>query len=371
MKKTKLIPFYFPQFHSIPENDNWWGKGYTDWERVKNANPLFDAHHQPRIPVNSNYYNLASEEVIAWQVETAQQYGLSGFCFYHYWFDGKLLLEKPMEIFYKLKHDFPYCVTWANETWTKRWIGSNEILIQQTHKPDTELWKRHFDYLLKFFEDKRSIRIDGKPVFLIYRPDIIQNLDAFIDYFRTLAAKNGLGDLYMIGIKSYNTLGDVYNKFDAILKFQPRQLFNEVFFKKSAVGKKIEAMLRSLPERIQLPIGELKYRLEKYKVFEYDAFWEETIQQAVADKQSLQPVYHSGLVDWDNTARYGKKAKLFRGSSPENFKQYLEKLIQVEDDKANPMIFINAWNEWSEGAYLEPDTKHGYSYLEGIRQLSV
>jgi len=370
MTDVQLVPFYFPQFHAIPENDTWWGKGYTDWKRVKEARPLFEAHYQPRVPLEQNYYDLSSYEAIDWQIKLAQQYGLSGFCFYHYWFDGKLLLEKPMELFYNLKHDFRYCIAWANETWTKRWIGKHEVLIRQEHKADKKIWEEHFHYLLKFFLDERSFKINGKPVFLIYRPEIISDVKRLTEHFQTLALKNGLSGLYFIGIKSYNTLDEtLYSSFDAVLKFQPRQLLNEVFFIRNGFSRKAEAILRSLPERFQLPVSNLKYRLEKYQVFDYDTFWNKIIEQAEQDCNAAMPVYHTALVDWDNTARYGKKAKLFEGSTPAKFGRYLEQLIAIEKQKQHPIVFINAWNEWSEGAYMEPDQKHGHAYLQILQQL--
>jgi len=201
--KTNFIPFYFPQLHSIPENDIWWGKGYTDWDRVKAASPHSENHYQPRIPLNKNYYDQSLEETQQWQIELAIQYGIYGFNFYHYWFDGKLLLEKPLENFQKLDHSLKYCMTWANETWTKRWEGHlNQILIRQHHRVDEKEWEAHFNYLLSFFKDKRYIKIDQKPVFCIYRPDILMEVHKFIEFFQNQAIKNGLNGIYFIALET-------------------------------------------------------------------------------------------------------------------------------------------------------------------------
>ena len=170
--KSKIIAMYFTQLHTIPENDKWWGEGFTDWNNVRRAEPLFDGHFQPRVPLGSNYYDQSHLETIRGQVELAKSYGIYGFCHYHYWFDGKQLLETPTNLFLQNPGiDFPFCLSWANETWSKRWDGrDHDILIQQTHPATEESWLRHFEYLIKAWSDKRAIQIDGKPVFVIYRP---------------------------------------------------------------------------------------------------------------------------------------------------------------------------------------------------------
>lgn len=371
MTNIKYLPFYFPQYHSIPENDEWWGKGYTDWDRVRNSTPLFSGHYQPRIPLGGNYYDLSQSESVNWQVELAKKYKIDGFCFYHYWFNGKLLLEKPLNIFYSLQHDLTYCITWANETWTRRWDGKvNDILVKQSHHYDLKEWELHFNYLLKFFLDHRSIKINNKPVFIIYKPEIISNIREFIDYFQTMAIKNGLSGLYFVGIKSYETLhNDIFNSFDAILKFQPRQLFNSYFKNNDFFSVWIEKRFRSLPESLQIIIGELKNKYKRHSVFDYDVFWKELIRNAEADLNSKKPVFQSIITDWDNSPRYGNRATFFNGVSPEKFKKYLIRLNRIESMKEFPILFLNAWNEWSEGAYLEPDSVYGYQYLEIIREI--
>ncbi|MGC9022906.1 MAG: glycoside hydrolase family 99-like domain-containing protein, partial [Dissulfurimicrobium sp.] len=188
--KVRPVAFYFPQFHAIPENDEWWGKGFTDWVNVKKARPQFKGHYQPRVPLGGRYYDQSKKDVIAWQIELARSYGLYGFCHYHYWFDGKQLLETPTNIFLESKElDFNFCLAWANETWSRRWDGrDHHILIQQTHIPDKDRWLAHFRYLIRAWSDERAIKIDGKPVFLIYRAHRIENIGEMFDFWREMAA---------------------------------------------------------------------------------------------------------------------------------------------------------------------------------------
>lgn len=372
--KNKFIPFYFPQLHSIPENDLWWGDGYTDWDRVKTAKPLNDNHYQPRVPLDNHYYSQDEVDTIKKQIDLALEFNVYGFNFYHYWFDGKLLLEKPINIFKNIPHDLRFCITWANETWSKRWDGKfNEILIKQSHKFDIKEWQLHFDYLYSFFDDERYIRIDDKPVFMLYRPDIFPKVNEFVEFFNDQAIKKGMKGIFFVGIKAYEVTDDsIYNSFDALLKFQPRQLFGTALKKESPFIKVIEKTLRRLPEKHQLWIGDLRQKFIGSTSYDIDDFWRSLLTNAKADLSYHKKIFQSVLPDWDNTARYGGKAKYFSNSSPEKFELYLKKLVEIEK-KSNVddvMIFVNAWNEWSEGAYLEPDKKNGYEYLEVLKRLS-
>ena len=192
----KIIAFYLPQFHAIPENDKWWGKGFTEWINVKKATPLFNGHYQPRVPLNKNYYNLLDGGTMAWQVELAKHYGIYGFCFYHYWFNGHLLLEKPVEN-YLNNHELnlPFCICWANEHWTNGWVSKeNKILIAQKYGGVAE-WKKHFYYLLDFIKDPRYIKLDNKPLVIIYRPELIDSRNEMLDCWQELAINEGLSGL--------------------------------------------------------------------------------------------------------------------------------------------------------------------------------
>ena len=370
--KNKFIPFYFPQLHAIPENDVWWGAGYTDWDRVKTAQPHNASHYQPRIPLNQNYYDQSLSDTQKWQIDLALSYDIYGFNFYHYWFDGKLLLEKPIQNFKNLDHNLKYCITWANESWTKRWEGKlNEVLIKQNHNVDLAEWETHFNYLLPFFQDQRYITIEDKPVFCIYRPDILKNVDQFISFFQSLAIKNGLKGVYFIALRAYEPKDKtVYNYFDAVMRFQPRDVFGQ--YKKPGLKTKLEVYFRSLPERIQIVISAILLKFQSGVSNSYQDFWDKLIASAKADCDSLKKTYQSIAVDWDNTARYKSKSHYFIDANPELFKLNLKKLLSIlkRQDKKENLIFVNAWNEWSEGAYLEPDEKFQYSNLETLKELS-
>ena len=365
---NKFIPFYFPQFYSIPENDNWWGNGYTDWQRVRNSKPINKWHNQPRVPLNDLYYDQSKSDTILNQINLALEYDIYGFNFYHYWFDGKILLEKPIKIFKQLNHNLKYCITWANETWTKRWDGKfNEVLIKQNHFNDESEWLAHFNYLFDHFKDEKYIRIQNKPVFCIYRPDLFLDIDKFIKFFEKQAKSRGLEGIYFIAVKAYETGFNVDN-FNATLRFQPRDLFRNINSKANPIRTKIEKLLRNIPEQYQIIFSEFLFKFQKNETFDYNKFSTLLIENAEKDSKLEKKVFQSVITDWDNTARYGHKAKYFINSNPENFDKLLFKLIELNKYDTEKIIFINAWNEWSEGAYLEPDIKNGFKFLEIVKK---
>jgi Glycosyltransferase WbsX len=234
--KIKLIAMYFPQLHAIAENDEWWGKGFTDWNNVKTAVPQIDGQYQPRIPKDNNYYDQSKIETIRAQVKLAKDHGLYGFCHYHYWFDGKQLLETPTNLMLEHKDiDFPFCLSWANETWSRRWDAQeHQMLIQQTHPPTKESWRKHYDYLIKAWKDPRAIKVEGKPVFVIYRPQRIEKIDEMLAYWKELAIADGLKGLYFIFQKQFELpKRDSLKSFDAIFQFQPFEAIYapEIFYK--------------------------------------------------------------------------------------------------------------------------------------------
>ena len=218
----KIIAFYLPQFHNIPENDEWWGNGFTEWTNVKKAKPLYEGHMQPRVPLGGNYYNLLDDNVKIWQADLAKKYGVYGFCYYHYWFNGKMLLEKPMEQMLANKEvDIPFCICWANEPWTKAWVGDERKLLIAHEYGKEEEWKQHFMYLLPFFKDKRYITKDGKPLFVFYRPDIVPCMKEMIETWDKLAKENGLSGItfaFQSGDYDWNNSKEA-KLFDMILSF--------------------------------------------------------------------------------------------------------------------------------------------------------
>ena len=374
--QAKLIAVYFPQLHAIPENDAWWGKGFTDWENVKSGQPQYEGHHQPRVPLGGNdqdrYYDQSELATLRRQTALAKQYGVYGFCHYHYWFDGKQLLETPTNLM--LAHadiDMPFCLSWANETWSRRWDGrDNLILIQQTHPSRQDRWKLHYDYLIKAWKDPRAIKVDGKPVFVIYRPQRIDKIADMLAYWRMLAQQDGLPGLYFVFQKQYELPSQAcLDGFDAQFQFQPFEAINSPSYDKDSIKHSAWfKLVRSLPERYQDMLRGLRAKFVNELTFHsYEQAW----QQAVALRaQPGLTTFPGAFVDWDNSSRYKRRATIFREATPKVFEYWLRQLVLSMPARELPenFIFLNAWNEWAESAYLEPDEKHGYQYLEALQR---
>lgn len=336
---VKLIALYLPQFHEIPENNQAWGEGFTEWSNVKKAVPLFDGHYQPREPLGDNYYNLLNVETMEWQVSLAKKYGIYGFCFYHYWFSGgKKVLEKPAEILLSHKElNIPYCFSWANEPWTKTWhgaAGEKEILLEQRYGK-AEQWEQHFKYLLPFFKDDRYIKINGKPVFLIYQINKIGCFNHMADCWNDMAVTEGFNGIYFIDMLTSDGKKSINRRVSASVDFEP--------------GKE--------QRRIQSCKNNCCSKLS------YDSSYGVMLNEP-HKKGELRCVF----VDYDDTPRRGSKGCIYEGSSPGKFGMYLQKTIELSQKEQNEIIFINAWNEWGEGNYLEPDKKNGYAYLEAVQK---
>lgn len=357
----KIIAFYLPQFHSFSENDQWWGKGFTEWNNVRTAQSLFHGHMQPKIPLDNNYYNLLDNNVIKWQSNLAKEYGIYGFCYYHYWFDGKLLMEKPMEHMLADKSiDFPFCISWANENWTRAWAQKNkEILISQTYG-DKEEWKTHFNYLLPFFKDNRYIKIDGKPIIIIYRPEIIPVLKEMLVEWKMLAKKSGLKDLCIIyqRASTYNHLnsssGDL---FDYGIEYQPDMVH-------AVQKKKFKMIKRKILNIVSLKIHH-KISNQSVIAYNYDDTWNRILKLRPRDDKMIPGAF----INWDNTPRHKEKGSLELGYTVEKFEKYLSaQIVKAKEVYNKDMLFLFAWNEWGEGGYLEPDENEGYGRLEAIRE---
>lgn len=370
MNNVKPIAIYFPQFHAIPENDAWWGNGFTDWCKVKEGYPLFEGHHQPRVPANG-YYDLRNKAVIAQQIAMAKQYGIYGFAIYHYWFDGKQLLETPKELILNNKDlDIPFCLIWANESWARRWDGKdNEILQEQTYESTREKWNEHFDYVKKFLTDPRAIKIDGKPVFQIYRPHLVTNVTQMLRHWRGRAREEGIGELYFMAIKSFDfPNNEILDEFDGVLLFQPHEAVNSQQYK----GKRIwiENLLRHCPEKwIERMRAARSGLRKKHTLHSYSKVFDVVLGRHWAYKD--KDTFNMAFLEWDNTARYKEKATIYHGCTPEIFEKYFSSLMAQEIEKHSSdkqFVFINAWNEWAEGTYLEPDMRNGYAYLEAVQR---
>lgn len=363
----KIIAFYLPQFHDIPENDQWWGKGFTEWVNVKNAKPVYEGHEQPRVPLNKNYYNLLDDEVKVWQANLAKSYGIYGFCYYHYWFNGKLLLEKPMEQMLKNpKVDIPFCICWANEPWTRAWVGEKKVLIAQEYGEKRE-WIEHFNYLLPFFKDNRYIKNDNKPFVVIYRPEIIECLNEMLECWTRLARENGFQG---IDFAYQNIAFDLEkNKDDHMfnynIEFQPHYAFYDLNENKHKV---VRGLKRKLSNFLEKKFGfNLKFvgdgKLVENRV-DYDLAWRAVLDRKPDSEKNIPGAF----VGWDNTPRHGKKGRVYVGDTPEKFQKYLT--VQIKRTREiyhKDMMFMYAWNEWAEGGYLEPDERYGYRNLEAIK----
>ena len=371
-KRVRALAFLFPQFHAIAENDAWWGPGFTDWVNVRRAEPQFAGHYQPRVPLGGRYYDQSEKETLAWQIDLARRHGLSGFCHYHYWFDGKQLLEKPTNVVLESPRlDFPFALAWANETWSRRWDGRDHHVLQaQTHRPDPALWRRHFEYLFRAWSDPRAITIDGRALFLIYRPQLVRELGAMLETWREEAHRRGLPGLYVVAMKQFEfPFPELLRHFDATMQFQPFEaLFSPDFEGRVFETSKPVMALRRLPERAQDVLRALRYRwFPRLSEYDYDLVWQHILK---VEREGGIPAFPGAFVDWDNTARYVKRARIFRGATPERFEHWFRQLVAATSARPAPeqTIFINAWNEWAEGAYLEPDEKYGLAYLEAVKR---
>ncbi len=339
----KPIAFYLPQFHPFDENDRFWGKGFTEWHNVTRAVPLFKGHYQPKLPGELGYYDLRLKEVFSRQIEMAKNHGIFGFCFHHYFLNNKPVMRTPMNLFLSnpdLK--MPFCLHWANEPWTVRWDGEREkggILLNQTHDDAENLG--FIKDAINIFKDERYITVDGKPVLLIYRPALFPNFKKTAAIWRKYCLKNGLNGLYIVMVQTFfDEAKDPKNyDCDASVEFPPHQGFcvpkklKESFFIDNFEGEIIDYQ--------KLAAFSMRKKAPNYTLF-----------------RGIMP-------GWDNTART-KAAKIYHGSSPEVYQKWLNKLVKYTEENLpedRQLLFINAWNEWAEGAYLEPDRNFGYAYL--------
>ncbi len=356
----KVIAMYLPQFHEIQENNKWWGEGFTEWTAVKRAEKLFEGHMQPHIPYKHFYYNLLDKEVMKQQEEWMKTYTIDGLCFYHYYFKGgRKILEKPAENLLKWQDiDMPFCFCWANPGWARTWSniknqnhwsgkfeemisdkGADGILIEQKYGREEE-WKQHFNYLLPFFMDKRYIKKNGAPLFLIYEPEDIPNLYQMINQWRVLAKGHGIPDIYFIGMN----MRQKRKGLDALLLNAPTMFFSSVFHKRSISIQKKNGVT----------------------VYPYHELWENII---MSEEVEGCKTYFGGFINYDDTPRHGKKGVAVEGASAEKFKYYIKQLIEKNLQIGNEYLFLNAWNEWGEGMYLEPDEVNGFAYLEVIQEI--
>lgn len=346
----KTVAFYLPQFHPFKENDEWWGKGFTEWTNVAKSFPQFEGHYQPRLPSDLGYYDLRLNEVMAQQIDMAKSYGVDAFCFHYYWFAGKRLMERPIEQFLNDKSlDIEFSLCWANENWSRRWDGSeNDILIAQEHSDEDNV--NVFYDLLRYFKDERYIKIDGKPLLVIYRPDIIPNVKEMTKKWRDLSVKEGMPGLHLVatnsfGFSEYEKLG-----FDGIVEFPPHAVSAAPINEKLTItNDDFEGTVYDYSQVVDFSID----RLAK-----------------IEDEGKGHCYYPTVMTGWDNSARKPGKGNVFHGANPKKFHEWFSKCLdwsENNNDSGCKFVFVNAWNEWAEGTYLEPDKRFGYAWLNGIR----
>lgn len=357
--KPIVTAFHLPQFHRIPENDLWWGDGYTEWVKVKAAQPLFAGHKQPRVPLGGRYYDMLDVEAMAWQQNLARTHGIGAFCYYHYWFNGRELLEKPLDLLLSTPAlDFPFFMAWANEPWTRTWdgdAGAKTVLMEQSYGGEAE-WRQHILRLIPFFRDPRHLRIDQRPVFLIYRTASIAALEPMLACWRTELEAAGLPGIFLISMET-GFPHDPREMFDARADFEPGRTLRDGL---GSIGylnvakRKLRTVL-SLAADAGLITPFVRRRVS------YALQWE-----AILARETKPGHFLGAFPDWDNSPRRGFEAHLYNDVSPEKFRHYFSRQYARAVAAKHPLLFINAWNEWSEGAYLEPDEQDAHGYLESI-----
>lgn len=361
-KKARVIAFYLPQFHPTAENDKYWGKGFTEWTNVTKAKPLFKGHYQPKLPADLGFYDLRLPIIREQQAELARQAGIEGFMYWHYWFgNGKMTLEKPFEeVLSSGKPDFPFCLGWANHTWSnKTWtkgktFQKDTIIFEQTY-PGKEDWKAHFNYCLSAFRDKRYIKVDGKPLFYIWAPSHIPQIKEFISYWRELAECAGLKGIHFVGMKWSNYPLERYYEMglDAINNV------NIDFAEDHAMNKIIKKIRGAL---IKYSDGTI-HLLRKFDYNKIIRF----LPSSIDGEEYVYPTIISG---YDRTARAGQKATIYYNYTPETFSKHVESIINSIQGKSHEhkIIFLKSWNEWAEGNYVEPDLKYGHAFLDVLKK---
>lgn len=361
--KSKVLAIYLPQFHRIPENDQWWGNGFTEWTNVKRGKAWYPGHYQPRKPLHNNYYDLSDLKVLEKHTKIAKKAGINGFCFYHYYFKGKTLLEKPIEQYRDCsKESFPYCLIWANQSWARTWYRTqdrNAVLLQQVYG-DEDDWKNHFYYLLKFFKDERYIKIDNKPLYIIYIPQDIRCREKMFALWQKLAKENGFDGIYLIAMNTSLGIDKKRYLYDAIMNFEPMSIWSNDNSWRKTVQKWKETKKEDINSKKKCLLNYF-YMKNSYS---YSYLNRKILQKS---KTSDSKTYLGIFSGWDNTSRKDEDGLIITGCTPKKFGNILEKILWISEKQNKLYVFINAWNEWSEGAYLEPDEKYGYKYLAVLK----
>lgn len=375
--RARVIAYYLPQYHPVPENDKFWGKGFTEWTNVAKAKPLFKGHYQPQVPADLGFYDLRIPEVREEQAKMARECGIEGFCYWHYWFgNGKKVLDKPFdEVLKSGSPDYPFCLGWANHSWTtKTWEKgksfTNETLIFEQLYPGDDDYIKHFYDVLPAFKDKRYITVDGKPLFVVFQPNDIPDSKHFIELWNKLAIQNGLKGVYFVGrcdalpVMNYSNMKNIDNltkpRYDEILSkgyngVNSVTLKYAEFKSTGMLHKAIHSFFRKYFNGIVL---------DKYK-------YSDIMKNFITPEDYMENIYPQLIPRRDRSPRAGRKAMIYYNSTPEAFKLAAENAVKcVEEREAeHRLIFLNAWNEWGEGAYMEPDLVFGHGYMDAIRDV--
>ncbi|GHU72236.1 hypothetical protein FACS189450_09660 [Spirochaetia bacterium] len=383
MLKPRIIAFYLPQYHPVPENDEWWGKGFTEWTNVAKAKPLFRGHYQPHIPADLGFYDLRLPVIREQQADMARDAGIEGFCYWHYWFgNGKQLLEKPFqEILNTGTPDFPFCLGWANETWsTKSWhnksvLIKDKILIEQIYSEED--YVKHFNYILPAFKDDRYITIDGKPLFVIFKPLGIPDSNKFIECWKKLAQENGLKGIHFVGVVdnlSFRKINETKFKIE-----RPNNITKPSNYYLPLLNKGFDAVNSRGYFRAELYLKGWFYRIIRIglrRVFKIsfllpiDKYKQRDINKYLyVDEDKWENIYPTIIPNWDRTPRSGRQATVYTESTPDVFKEQIIKCLDLIKNKKDEhkIIFLQSWNEWGEGNYVEPDLKYGNGFLKVLK----
>lgn len=354
----RKFAFFLPQYHEIPENNLWWGEGFTEWVKVKAAIPLFRGHMQPKVPLNNNYYCLLNKEIVEWQTNLMKEYGVDGLVYYHYYFDGKLLLDKPIENLLNWTDiNQTFCFCWANHSWIKSWEGKKEVLIEQKYG-GIDSWEKHFLYLLPFFKDQRYEKKDNKPIFMIFNSDFKEKKEMF-NYFDQRCKENGFDGIFVIETyKAQNWPNDV----DAFLENRCTQcgyvLLREATVSNTIFRKKNRFSLWWFKFKLIEMFAKYGFKIG-VRQFDGNKLYDIMIHDEPKDKIFS----HSIFFEWDNTPRHGMRGFVI---NPPSYEKFMEFINSVKNDE---YLFINAWNEWAEGMMLEPTQEKQYHYLEWIKSI--
>jgi hypothetical protein len=368
------IAFYLPQYYPIPENDEWWGKGFTEWTNVTKAKPLFQGHKQPRFPADLGYYDLRVPEVRELQAKLARNAGIEGFCYWHYWFgNGKRLLERPFkEVLESGNPDFPFCLAWANESWSGIWHGLPEKILLKQEYGGPKDYEAHFYEILPAFLDRRYIKIDGKPLFIVYNPSGLPNMKEFSDIFQDLAIKNKLGGIHLVA----NNINNVKIDWDPgatgfnayTISAHSRIMHEEDPFmaaeyvqpeKKSIFKKAVNKVLWMLSDRtLSTPEKTPHYKFK----------YEDAMKYFFIENDLAIDSYPTIITGWDNSPRCGNDALILTDYTPEIFREHIRKVFPYIEKNKNKIVFIKSWNEWAEGNYLEPDSEFGTRFLDVLKE---